>query len=111
MKATTRRRQKLDLSVKNVKGDLITITLEDGRVVKLRPMLGKDLLFLERELKEMGDTERSLRLLDRLSVEPNNITFVELLELEAHDIETLSIGLAKANGVVLDEMEDEEEEE
>lgn len=104
MKATTRKRPKLDLTVTNIKGDLISATLESGRVIKLRRMVGKDFLFIEEDLDGMKDTKRSFKLIERLSVEPDNITFVEILDLDAEDIATLSNALAEANGVNLEEM-------
>lgn len=108
MKATTRRKPGLDLTVKNYKGDFIEIKLSTGKAIKLRQMIGKDFLFIEENLADMGDTKRSFKLIERLSVEPDNITFIEILELEAGDIELLSKGLAEANGITSeeDELED-----
>ncbi len=104
MRATTRKRPKLDLTVTNIKGELISAELQSGRVVKLRRMVGKDFLFIEEDLADMKDTKRSFKLIERLSVEPDNITFVEILDLEAEDIAILSNSLAEANGVDLEEM-------
>lgn len=105
MKATTRQRKQLDLTVKNYSGDFIPLTLSGGRKVKLRSMIGKDFIFIERDLKDMGDTERSFKLIERLSVEPDNITYVEILDLTSEDIQTLTEGLAEANGVKPEEEE------
>lgn len=109
MKTTTRRNKpSISLEVKNYSGDTVSVKLSNGRQVDIRKMLGKDFLFIEKNLADTGETEKSFKLLERLSLAPNSITFTEILDMTTEDIATLSEALAKANGV---EPEGEEEEE
>lgn len=106
--ATVRNKRKpLDLSVKNYEGELFEVTLGNGKKVALRGMVGRDLLFIEQTLKDVGESERAFKLIERLSVAPNQITFVEILDLPQRELMALTEALAEACGTN-EVVEDEE---
>lgn len=81
--------------------------LSDGREVVLREMTAADLLFMEKSLSKVGDMERSLRLVARLSTNNGQITFDELSKLKMKDLKKVTELLGKAGGT--DEEEGEED--
>ena len=85
--------------------ETFSTTLSDGRTIQLREMTGKDLIFLEKDLSKAGDVERGMRLIERLIVGDDKITYDEILDLGVKDFRKLSELVAKANGT--DEEEDD----
>ena len=73
-------------------------TLSDGRVVTVREMTGRDLLYMEKELNKAGDVERGTRIIERLCIGDDKITFDEVLDLPFRDYKKISELVAKANG-------------
>lgn len=85
-------------------GAIFSCTLSDGRVVTIREMAAKDLLFMEKSLGKMGDMERGMKMVERLSLGDNAITFPELSNLSLKDFRKVTALLNEAGG-----MEDEDE--
>ena len=86
-------------------GNVFSCTLSDGRVVTIREMAAKDLLFMEKSLSKAGDMERGMKMVERLSVGDNGITFPELSALNLKDFRKVTALLNDAGG-----MDDEDEE-
>jgi hypothetical protein len=80
--------------------------LSDGRVVVMKQMTAKDLLFMERTLSKVGDIERGMRIAERLSIDPGKITFPEIQSLGVKDFKKISELAGKAGG--LDDEDDDE---
>lgn len=74
-------------------------TLSSGRVVTVREMTGRDLIYMEKELGKLGDVEKGIRIIDRLSVGDHKITYDEVLELGVRDFRKISDIVAEASGV------------
>jgi hypothetical protein len=70
--------------------------LSDGRVITIREMTGRDLLYIEKELTKAGDVERGTRIIERLCVGDEKITFDEVLDLPFRDYKKISELVAKA---------------
>jgi ubiquinone/menaquinone biosynthesis C-methylase UbiE len=81
--------------------------LSDGREVVLREMTAADLLYMEKSLSKVGDMERSLRLVSRLSTNNGRITFDELSKLKMKDLKKVTELLAKAGGTDEEEIEED----
>lgn len=79
-------------------------TLSDGREISIREMTGRDLLFMEKDLSKAGDIEKGMKIIERLIVGINKITYEEVLDLGVRDFKKLSDLVSKASG------SDEEEE-
>jgi len=73
-------------------------TLRDGRVITIREMTGKDLLYMEKDLSKAGDIEKGMRIIERLIVGDDKITYDEIQDLGVKDFKKLSELVAKANG-------------
>jgi len=87
-------------SVKKAQPSLPTYstTLSDGREITIREMTGRDLIFMEKDLSKAGDVERSMKILERLIVGEDKITYDEIIDLGVRDFKKLSDLVAKANG-------------
>lgn len=85
---------------KSVKKELETFstTLKDGRVITIREMTGRDLVFMEKDLSKSGDIEKGMKIIERLIVGDDQITYEEILDLGVRDFKRLSDLVAKANG-------------
>jgi len=83
--------------------ETFTTTLSDGREITIREMTGRDLIFLEKDTKS-GDVEKGMKVIERLIVGDEKITYDEILDLGVKDFRKLSDLVAKANGT--DEEED-----
>jgi len=81
--------------------------LSDGREVVLREMTAADLLYMEKSLSKVGDMERSLRLVSRLSTNNGRISFEELSKLKMKDLKKVTELLAKAGGTDEEEVEED----
>jgi hypothetical protein len=77
--------------------DTFTTTLSDGREITIREMTGRDLIFLEKDTKS-GDVEKGMKVIERLIVGDEKITYDEILDLGVKDFRKLSDLVAKANG-------------
>jgi len=81
--------------------------LSDGREVVLREMTAADLLYMEKSLSKVGDMERSLRLVSRLSTNNGPISFDQLSKLKMKDLKKVTALLAKAGGTDEEEVEED----
>jgi hypothetical protein len=73
-------------------------TLTDGREITIREMTGRDLIYMEKDLTKAGDVEKGMRIIERLIVGDDKITYDEILDLGVKDFRKLSDLVAKANG-------------
>jgi hypothetical protein len=89
-----------------VESETFTTTLSNGRQVVLREMMAGDLLYLEKSLGNLGDTERSLKLIVRLSTSEGRVTYEDLQKLKMKDLKKVTDLLTQASGV----DEDDEDE-
>jgi hypothetical protein len=78
--------------------DTFSTTLKDGRTITIREMTGRDLLFMEKDLTKAGDIEKGMRIIERLIVSDDKITYDEIQDLGVKDFKKLSELVAKANG-------------
>ena len=86
---------------KSAKGsnlETFSTTLADGREITIREMTGRDLVYMEKDLGKAGDVERGMRIIERLIVGDDKITYDEILDLGVKDFRKLSELVAKANG-------------
>ena len=72
--------------------------ISDGREITIREMTGRDLIYMEKELSKAGDIEKGLRIIERLIVGEDKITYDEILDLGVKDFRKLSDLVGKANG-------------
>lgn len=87
-------------------GATFSCVLSTGRRVTIREMAAKDLLFMEKSLAKLGDMERGMKMVERLSIGDDSITFPEISALSLKDFRKVSSLLNEAGG-----LDDEEEEE
>jgi hypothetical protein len=66
-------------------------------------MTGRDLLYMEKDLTKAGDVEKGMRIIERLIVGDDKVTYDEILDLGVKDFKKLSDLVAKANGTDDDE--------
>lgn len=78
--------------------------LSDGREIIIREMTGRDLLYMEKDLSKVGDVEKGMKIIERLSVGINKISYEEVLDLGVRDFRKISDLVGKAAGT--DEGED-----
>jgi hypothetical protein len=78
--------------------ETFTTTLSDGRDITIREMTGRDLIFLETNLAKEGDISKGMKVIERLIVGDDKITYDEILDLGVKDFRRLSDLVAKANG-------------
>ena len=78
--------------------ETFSTVLSDGREITIREMTGRDLIYMEKELTKAGDIEKGLRIIERLIVGEDKITYDEILDLGVKDFRKLSDLVAKANG-------------
>ena len=88
-------------------GNVFSCVLSTGRRVTIREMAAKDLLFMEKTLAKLGDMERGMKMVERLSIGEDAITFPEISALSLKDFRKVSALLNEAGG--LDEEEEEED--
>ena len=89
-----------------VESETFTTTLSNGRQIVLREMMAGDLLYLEKSMGNLGDTERSLKLIVRLSTSEGRVTYEDLQKLKMKDLKKVTDLLTQASGV---EEDDEDE--
>lgn len=78
--------------------ETFSTTLSDGREITIREMTGRDLIFMEKDLSKAGDVEKGMKIIERLIVGEDKITYDEILDLGVRDFRKLSDLVAKANG-------------
>jgi len=78
--------------------ETFSTTLSDGREITIREMTGRDLVYMEKDLTKAGDVEKGMRIIERLIVGDDKITYDEILDLGVKDFRKLSDLVAKANG-------------
>jgi hypothetical protein len=78
--------------------ETFSTTLNDGREIIIREMTGRDLIYMEKDLTKAGDVEKGMRIIERLIVGDDKITYDEILDLGVRDFRKLSELVAKANG-------------
>lgn len=78
--------------------ETFSTTLSDGREITIREMTGRDLIYMEKDLSKAGDVEKGMRIIERLIVGDDKITYDEILDLGVKDFRKLSDLVAKANG-------------
>jgi hypothetical protein len=72
--------------------------ISDGREIVIREMTGRDLIYMEKDLVKAGDVEKGMKIIERLIVGDDKITYEEILDLGVRDFKKLSELVAKANG-------------
>jgi hypothetical protein len=78
--------------------ETFSTTLSDGRVITIREMIGRDLIYMEKDLSKSGDVEKGMKIIERLIVGDEKITYEEILDLGVKDFKKLSDLVASANG-------------
>jgi len=78
--------------------ETFTTTISDGRTITIREMTGRDLIFMEKELTKAGDVEKGMKIIERLIVGDDKITYDEILDLGVRDFKKLSNLVAEASG-------------
>lgn len=73
-------------------------TLSDGRIITIREMTGRDLIYMEKDLSKSGDVEKGMKIIERLIIGDEKITYEEILDLGVKDFRKLSDLVAAANG-------------
>lgn len=72
--------------------------LSDGREITIREMTGRDLIFMEKDLSKAGDVEKGMKIIERLIVGEDKVTYDEILDMGVRDFRKLSDLVTKANG-------------
>jgi len=72
--------------------------LADGREITIREMTGRDLIYMEKDLTKAGDVEKGMRIIERLIIGDDKITYDEILDLGVKDFRKLSEIVSKASG-------------
>jgi hypothetical protein len=78
--------------------ETFSTVLTDGREITIREMTGRDLIYMEKDLTKAGDVEKGMRIIERLIVGDDKITYDEILDLGVKDFRKLSDLVGKANG-------------
>jgi hypothetical protein len=73
-------------------------TLTDGREITIREMTGRDLIYMEKDLNKAGDVEKGMKIIERLIVGDDKVTYDEILDMGVRDFRKLSDLVAQANG-------------
>lgn len=72
--------------------------LSDGREITIREMTGRDLIFMEKDLSKAGDVEKGMKIIERLIVGDDKVTYEEILDMGVRDFKKLSNLVAEASG-------------
>jgi hypothetical protein len=78
--------------------ETFSTVLTDGREITIREMTGRDLVYMEKDLFKAGDVEKGMKIIERLIVGEDKITYEEILDLGVKDFRRLSELVGKANG-------------
>jgi len=82
---------------KETKPTSYSTTLSDGRKIVIREMTGRDLVHMEKDQSKAGDVEKGLKLIERLSIGDDKITYDEIIDLGIRDIKKLNELVADAS--------------
>ena len=72
--------------------------ISDGREIVIREMTGRDLIYMEKDLSKSGDVEKGMKIIERLIVGDDKITYDEILDLGVRVFKKLSDLVADASG-------------
>jgi hypothetical protein len=78
--------------------ETFSTTLTDGREITIREMTGRDLIFMEKDLNKAGDVEKGMKIIERLIVGDDKVSYEEILDMGVRDFRKLSDLVAQANG-------------
>jgi len=78
--------------------ETFSTVLSDGREITIREMTGRDLIYMEKDLSKAGDVEKGMKIIERLIVGDDKVTYEEILDLGVKDFRKLSDLVTKANG-------------
>lgn len=78
--------------------ETFSTNISDGREITIREMTGRDLIYMEKELAKEGDVSKGMKIIERLIVGDDKVTYEEILDLGVRDFRKLSDLVAKANG-------------
>ena len=81
-----------------MKLETFSTVLSDGREITIREMTGRDLIFMEKDLSKAGDVEKGMKIIERLIVGEDKVTYDEILDMGVRDFRKLSDLVTKANG-------------
>lgn len=73
-------------------------TLTDGREITIREMTGRDLIYMEKDLSKAGDVEKGMKIIERLIVGDDKVTYDEILDMGVRDFRRMSELVGKASG-------------
>jgi len=77
---------------------VFSTTLSDGREISIREMTGRDLIFMEKDLSKAGDVEKGMKIIERLIVGDDKVTYDEILDMGVRDFKKLSALVSEASG-------------
>lgn len=86
------------ITTKGANSRTFSTTLRDGREITIREMTGRDLVFMEKELGKFGEFEKAMKIVERLIVGDQKITYEEILDLGVNDYRKLNDLVEQANG-------------
>jgi hypothetical protein len=90
--------------------EVFCATLSTGQEICIRPMKASDIMWMEtldRGKEPVGDVQKSLKLVARLSTKTQHpITFPFLMDLSMPDLKIVTDLLAKASGTKDEEVDD-----
>lgn len=89
--------------------ETFSATLRDGRIITIREMTGRDLVYVEEELSKMKETRKSFHIIEMLNVGTDKVSYDEIEALGVRDIRLISELVAKANGDFSDDEDGESE--
>lgn len=73
-------------------------TLTDGREITIREMTGRDLIYMEKDLAKSGDVERGMKIIERLIIGDEKVSYEEILDMGVRDFKRMSELVGKASG-------------
>lgn len=83
---------------KEIKKQTYSTKLSDGRTIEIREMTGRDLIHMEKDLTKSGDVEKGMKIIERLVVGADKITYDEIIDLGVRDIKKLNELVSEASG-------------
>ena len=89
----------LSTTTKGKDFETFSTTLKDGRVISIREMTGRDLIYMEKELNKCSEFEKAMKLIEHLVVGEEKITYDEIIDLVVKDYRKLNELVERANGL------------
>lgn len=83
--------------------EVFSTKLKNGKTISIREMTGKDLVYIEEKLANMGETRKSFHIIELLNIGEDKISYDEIESLGVRDIKAVSELVAKANGDIGDQ--------